>query len=244
MAENNNFSNEYSYRQYVRRESGLRYAPIDPELEFYDMIVAGDTKGIEVHVAKSFMDKEGLGVLSENPVQNAKYHLAISAGQIARKCIEAGMDLPTAFGLSDFYISKADVCKSIKDVSDMHRMMCLDYTKRMNMLKKNRISSKPVSLTIDYIYEHLHTRISLKELADNVGLSQSHLSRIFAEETGETITAYINNRKLETAENMLLHSKYTPAQIASILCFCSQSYFTEQFRKKNGVTPKQFLKRG
>ncbi len=41
-------------------------------------------------------------------------------------------------------------------------------------------------------------------------------------------------------ENMLKNSDYSCSEISSFLAFNSQSHFTEAFRKKNGVTPKQF----
>ena len=55
-----------------------------------------------------------------------------------------------------------------------------------------------------------------------------------------TVNGYIKNKKLETARNMLLYSDFTAAEISFILAFNSQSYFTEVFRKKYGLTPSDF----
>lgn len=110
--------------------------------------------------------------------------------------------------------------------------MCVDYTIRMKNLRKKKICSQPVAKCIDYICESLHTRITLDTLADHVGLNPSYLSRLFKAETGQTISAYISDKKVETACNMLIYSEYSPVEIATILCFPNQSYFTNVFRKK------------
>ncbi len=54
------------------------------------------------------------------------------------------------------------------------------------------------------------------------------------------VAMMILRRRLEVAENMLKNSDYSCSEISSFLAFNSQSHFTEAFRKKNGVTPKQF----
>jgi AraC-like DNA-binding protein len=51
---------------------------------------------------------------------------------------------------------------------------------------------------------------------------------------------YIQKKKIETAQNMLKYSDYSPAQIASILAFPTQSYFVEVFKKRVGMTPKKY----
>ena len=118
--------------------------------------------------------------------------------------------------------------------------MCEDYTKRMKSLRKEKICSKQIAECIDYIYDHLHTRITIETLADHVKLNPSYLSRLFKKEIGTTVRSYIQPTKIETAKNMLIYSDYTLSQISSTLAFPSQSYFTEIFRKKTGLTPTNY----
>lgn len=231
---------EIFYKEFVRRESNIQRAPYDPELEFYAVIKAGDVERTRDLCKESLLEKAGLGTLSDDYLQNIKYHFAITAALVARYCIEGGMDLSVSYGLSDFYIQKADKCKSPQEVAALHSIMCLDYAKRMRNLRKKEICSKHVAKCIDYIYDHLHTRITVASLAACTGLNPSYLSRLFKKETGMTISEYIQSRKVETAKNMLAYSDFSTAQIASILAFSSQSYFTEVFRKRTGMTPLRY----
>ena len=225
------YSKEIFYQEFIRREDSTNRAPYNPELEFYSIIQNGDIEQVkELCKASPLKDKKGLGLLSEKPVNNIRYHFVITTALVARYCIEGGLDVATAYNLSDFYIKKSDTMKSVEDISELHAFMCIDYA----------ICSKPVAECIDYIYDHLHTRITVELLAKRVNLTPSYLSRLFKKETGDNIGHYIKMLKLDTARNMLIYSDYSPAQIAQTLAFPSQSYFTEQFRLHTGLTPANY----
>lgn len=231
---------EFVYQEYVRREKNVVHAPYNPELEFYSLIKAGDINAINEACKNPFTKKTGFGILSDNKLQNFKYHLVITLAMIARYCIEGGLDVTTAFSVSDFYIQKADKATTFEEIDKYHHLACIDYATRMKAVHKKTITSKHVSKCIDYINEHLHTKISLEELAEYVNLNPTYLSRLFKSETGETVREFITNTKVDTAKNMLIYSDYGPAEIASILAFSDQSYFTEVFRKYTGMTPKKY----
>lgn len=231
---------ELVYKEFAQRENDILRAPYNPELEFYDAIKSGNLKKVRELCLEPLMDKAGLGTLSLNPLQNMKFHFVITTALVARYCIEGGMELSAAYSLSDFYIQKADSCKTAKAVSDLHPVMCEDYTKRMRSLRKKKICSKQIAECLDYIYDHLHTRITIDTLAAHVHLSPAYLSKLFKKETGSTISSYILSTKIETAQNMLTYSNYSISQIASTLAFPNQSYFAENFRKQTGTTPSQY----
>lgn len=170
---------ELVYREFVQRENNLLRAPYNPEVSFYAAIKEGDVAKVEQLCQESLLDKEGLGTLSDHYLQNIKYHYVITTAIIARYCIEGGMELSNAYSLSDFYIQKADRCKTPEEVAALHPAMCMDYTKRMRNLRKSKISSLHIAVCLDYIYDHLHTHITAEQLAKLTGLNISYLSRLF-----------------------------------------------------------------
>ena len=227
-----------AYREFIQREESFVRAAYNPEVEFYTYITSGDLTMVDRLTADNWLDKqEGWGVLSDNKLQNLKYHFVITTAVIARYCINNGMALQTAYNLSDYYIRLADRSSLYETIARIHRDMCLDYTKRMRELQKERVCSAHIIRCVDYIYDNLHTRITLKNLCDITGLSRSYLSKLFLKEMGVHAGDYINEKKIETACNMLRFSDYPAADIAAILAFPSQSYFTEVFKKKTGLTP-------
>lgn len=236
----NSRKKKISYRQFLHKEYEILHAPYQPEMDFFKAIRYGQIKKVQELCSESFIEKKGLGTLSKQPLQNMKYHFTISTAVIARECIDGGLSLPESYSMSDYYIQHVDIASSLDEISDLHDEMCLAYAKRMHELNKQSIASRAVSKCIDYIYEHLHTRITIDILAELCGLSEAYLSRLFKKETGYTISSYILSKKLETAKSMLAYSDYSIAEISASLAFPSQSYFSNALKKECGLTPLKY----
>ena len=81
------------------------------------------------------------------------------------------------------------------------------------------------------------------EVARRAGLSQTHLDRLMAVETGHTIHQQIELRRLQLAQDALQAQTASLKSIAYDLGFCSPSHFHSWFRKRQGMTPAQFRQR-
>lgn len=234
-------TNKLLYREFLDRENHTIRAPYQIELDFYTRVKMGELEKIKELCPDDLTQKEGLGTLSSNPLQSYKYHVVIGVSMITRYCIDGGMDYHAAYTLSDYYILAADKCSSIGELSKLHKTMCIDYATRMkNLHLAAQTYSTHISACIDYIYDHLHTRITLNQLADYVSLSPAHLSRLFKKETTMTISDYIQYKKIDTAKRMLVHSDYSISSIAETLAFSSQSHFSNVFIKHTKETPLQY----
>ena len=232
-----------SYQEFLHREYEFFRAPLAPEMDFYETIRSGNLRKIKNLLNEPFHMKKGFGILSNNPLSNLKYHFTITVALVARFCISGGLSQSEAYNLSDYYIRLADEAQTPEEISDIHKEMCLHYTKQMLALQKSTITSKAVTACIDYIYEHLHTRITLETLASVTNLSAPYHSRLFKKETGYPVSGYILSKKLETAKSMLASSDYSIAEISASLAFPSQSYFTNVLKKDCGMTPKEYRSR-
>lgn len=233
-----NTEQSFTHSTFLQRENFNLHSAYSTELAFYHAVQSGDIK--KVKETMSPLDSEGFGSLSTNPVRNLRYHLIISIAMITRYCMEAGMPSEEAYTLSDLYIQKADIAPTTETISALHKQMVFDFTKRMRNLKTEQIYSKPICQCLDYIYDYLHTPITLQELADYVSLTPAYLSALFKKQVGTTISAYIRSLRIDAAKNMLRYSEYTPIEIGNYLCFSSHSYFIQIFRQETGLTPRQY----
>ena len=220
------------------REYMLSHLPYEREMAFYQSIKTGNVK--EAKRLFKPLDAEGMGKLSDDPLRNLKYHLIITVAFITRYCIEGGMEMETAYNMSDAYIQRIDKCAGKDEIHAIHQELVEGYAKRMHDIIKHRLLSKPVILCIDYIYNHLHSRITLKELAQTAGLSESYLSRLFKKEIGATVSQYIAQKRVEAAENLLKYSDYSCVEISNYLCFNSESYFIQVFKSYTKMTPREY----
>ena len=211
------------------------------EILFYQAVANGDVETVRKNCKQArFLDSDGVGVLSKDPVTNMKYHFVITAAMIARLCRQSGMALEQAFRMSDFYILSLDNIHTVREVRDLHDEMVLDYAQKMRMVSGDYVGSKYINGCKEYIYAHLKERITVAQLADALGVSAGYLSRLFKNETGDSVSAYIRKQKIETAKRLLKYSDYSLIDIANRLSFSSQSHFIQQFRELVGMTPKKY----
>lgn len=94
---------------------------------------------------------------------------------------------------------------------------------------------------IDYIQAHLADDISLSAIAQSVGMSQYHFSRLFKQATGFSPYQYVVKCRVERGKELLLQKKFTIAEVALEVGFSNQGHFTQNFKRLIGVTPKQLV---
>jgi AraC family transcriptional regulator len=94
-----------------------------------------------------------------------------------------------------------------------------------------------------YVESHMDENIDLDMLASTVGLSRYHFARSFKQSEGITPHAFLLKRRLESAQELLLHSTISLSEIALAVGFADQSHFTRRFRQWSGVSPGEFRKR-
>ena len=227
--------------EFRNREYMITHLSYDREMEFYQSVKVGN-RAEALRLFKP-LDSEGLGKLSEDPLRNLKYHLIITIAFITRYCIEGGLPMEEAYNLSDIYIQRVDRCEAVAEVDEIHREVVDDYSRRMEKLHKNKLLSRPVITCIDYIYDNLHSKITLEDLADITGLSAPYLSKLFHKEMGVTVKQYILSKKVDAAENLLKFSDYPCSDISQYLGFGTESHFIYVFRKFTKTTPGEYRER-
>ena len=81
-----------------------------------------------------------------------------------------------------------------------------------------------------------------KKIAGSLGYASYYLSRLFRQETGTSINAYIRKRKVERAKEYIKMSGLSTAEISVRLSFSSVSYFCSVFKEETGMTPGNYAK--
>ncbi|WP_024866627.1 helix-turn-helix domain-containing protein [Butyrivibrio sp. FCS014] len=233
--------NDWVKVEFLSPESDMIHRPQTDELLFYRQVASGDVEAITENCRQHrFLDKEGVGTLSKDPVLNLKYHFVVTAALVSRICTENGMEMEQSFRLSDYYIGKLDFASNEEEIEKWHNKMVLDYTRRMQLLKQSSSLSRPVSECMNYIYAHIKDRVTIDDLAAVTGNSPSYISRLFKSEVGVPVSDYIRKVKLDKAKNLLRFSDFTLVEIAQYLSFSSQSHFIKLFKEETKMTPKKY----
>lgn len=93
---------------------------------------------------------------------------------------------------------------------------------------------------INRILTHPSEIPDMTEASLAVGMSYYSFSRFFKRTTGVSYHAYCNQLRLQYAENSLLHSNKSIAEIAREIGIDTASYFTRMFKQHYGISPMQF----
>lgn len=95
---------------------------------------------------------------------------------------------------------------------------------------------------MDYIHHHYMEKIELSHLAEVLNLSKSSFCRKFKVHMNCTVFEYLINYRLSKAEELLLHTDKSIAEIAYQCGFGSTSYFIEKFKMKTQRSPLHYRK--
>ncbi|MGI5990039.1 MAG: AraC family transcriptional regulator [Lachnospiraceae bacterium] len=109
-----------------------------------------------------------------------------------------------------------------------------------------RISPKNLGLlrrVTEYAGSHLTDRISIAQMAELTGFSETHFIRFFKQCTGLHFTEWLNRYRLSMAARLLLISDAPITEVAAEAGFFNLSYFNRTFKARYGVTPRDYRKR-
>ena len=96
---------------------------------------------------------------------------------------------------------------------------------------------------IHHISIHIARTITLDELASIACITKSYLIRLFTHAMNISPTRYINRKKIERAQLMLLTEQLPVKEVAYRLGFSDHSYFIRLFRQTVGISPQEYRRR-
>jgi two-component system response regulator YesN len=103
--------------------------------------------------------------------------------------------------------------------------------------------SNVINKVMQYIEEHLTEEFSREDIADHVFLNSAYLSRLFRKETGESLSDYILDARVNKAKYLLEKTNNKISDIACTIGYDNFSYFAKMFKKSTGVTPQEYRKK-
>ena len=97
-----------------------------------------------------------------------------------------------------------------------------------------------VAAAVAYLRENYPSHITLEDLAMHIFLNKDYLNRIFREETGLPIKAFLQKLRVDEACRLLDNENMPVAQIAAVCGFGDMKTFYAAFKKQTGTTPGRY----
>lgn len=207
------------------------------ENELMDLVASGQTHRSEAMMA-SYAAKNFDQRLTDS-LRNTKNYLII-CNTLMRKAAERG-------GVHPFYLNSvsSEFARKIELISSAEKgqqLMEEIINSYGRLVRKHAMKhySPIVQKAVTCIELGLENDLSLQALADVLNINPSYLSTLFRRETGQTVTAYVNEKRMQAGARLL---QTTRLQIQTVAQHCGISdvnYFSKLFKKQYGISPKQF----
>lgn len=133
----------------------------------------------------------------------------------------------------------------ISSTENVREMLEVIYCFEEKVKKEKEDSSYSflVKQAVQIIKKNFTKKITLEEVAEQLGISAGYFSRIFSSETQETFSNYVIRRRIEYAQELIMTTNYKFYEIAEMCGFSSPVHFNNTFKKLCGVTPNQYRKK-
>lgn len=233
----NYINNQLNKTQIEYRERNFLHPSILTEEELLKAISAGDLKK-----ASNILDNINKAVranLSNSPINSLKNSLIATCTLFTRAAIRGNVIAEKAFTLSDTFIIEIDQTQDMEKLKQLEYMMLEHFIGLVNKAK-NATYSQTINKAMFYIKNNLLYPLTLKDISDHCYVNASYLSHLFKKEVGVAVMQYINEQRIKEAKKMLVHTTNSISDIAFLLQYCNQSYFSTQFKLYENMTPRQF----
>jgi two-component system, response regulator YesN len=157
---------------------------------------------------------------------------------VIKYLLEKNIDIHDIFHANfDIYyeLSTRETIQEIKDwLLDVY-LRVKEYYDGVRCSTKKNLDS-----IIEYIANNYKRDIGINDISDAVGLSYSHVRKIFKDELGENIMDYINIMRIKDAKLLLINTDLSIKNIAVNLGYNNDQSFTRFFKKYKGMTPGEY----
>jgi two-component system response regulator YesN len=208
------------------------------EGELIDLIKMGDRKG-----AKELLD-DLLGTIlfrSHEQIGVLKARTLEIIFIIARAAVEAGANLEEILGFKYQYIqnlSKDDTPETLYYFLRKAFDQLFECIYQNRNIRHTRVFTKAK----EFIWGNYHQEISLKKIAEAVGINPFYLSHLFRKEMGISFLEYLTSVRLSIAKKLLQQTNLSIIEICLEVGYQDPSHFAKVFRKKEGIRPTEYRK--
>jgi AraC-like DNA-binding protein len=99
-----------------------------------------------------------------------------------------------------------------------------------------------IKATLHYMMQHLHQPMKVTVLSTMAGLSQSRFFEVFKDVTGQTPLNFFTRARMHRAGELLDQTKLRIKEVAALLGYDDQFYFSRVFKSVHGIPPREYRK--
>ena len=206
--------------------------------EIVQLLLRRDTAALERMVAQ----------LTENVVVKLKDqslivpYLVVMVSGVLGQVSQDGVDLTEAERIVTAFSTRGRHPVSARDIGEMLRQFFRQTLAALDQSLQS-YQQKLLGKVKQYIDAHLQdSQLRLENIADEVHVTHSHLSRIFKRSEGINVSDYITQKRIEKATQLLRSTSESISFVSEQVGYASPYYFSACFKKVTGMTPSEYRK--
>ncbi len=165
-----------------------------------------------------------------------KMRISELATLVSRAAVEGGAEAEAVMVILDKFNEKINACSRMEEFfSHMQNLVTMFLNQSVSLEDKKH--SGLVNEAKGFILDNYSHPIKIDDVAAQLFISPSHLSRLFRQELNCTVNDYITRVRVEQAVELMKKPELSVAQVSQAVGFQSQSYFAKVFSKHIGVAP-------
>jgi len=152
---------------------------------------------------------------------------------------ELGVDFEKHLGKNFEPYKEIDKYETIEDIKEWFNNLMQSFIKIIKETKNEKYKGI-VKVAIQFIQEQYSEDINLTDISNTVFVTPNYLSRVFKEQTGESLINWLNRFRTEKAKTLLHDLEIKVYEIAEKVGYNDYKYFSHIFKKYTGMTPKEY----
>ena len=133
-----------------------------------------------------------------------------------------------------------DICQAYMEILIVQLMRDASFSG--TSVSADPVNSRQCTMIRRYIDSHYKEPLTLDLLAEIATVNKYYLSHIYKEAYGISPISYMIACRIQEGKRLLADTDLSLSQISSILGFSSPSYFSQSFRKAEGISPVEYRK--
>ena len=115
-----------------------------------------------------------------------------------------------------------------------------DLSKDAEETENNEANSFIVKNALEYIRENSQEKLRLTDVADQVYVSQWHLSKLLNKHTGKTFSDILNGARMDKSKELLKDPSLRICDVAEMVGFQDLAHFSRVFKKMEGMSANEY----
>ncbi len=216
--------------------TGADSYPLDKENKLITMISLGDKNGAQKVLSEILAHTFFATGAKFDLIKARVLELVVV---LSRAALHGGADPTQIFGMNYTYLNQINSFNSVEQLTLWMSRIIDRFTECVFDLQDVK-HIDVIYKSIEYIRRNYMKKVTLDEVSENAALSPSYFSRIFKKEMKTSFNSYLNNVRIEMSKKLLLDEDIPLSDIAMLVGFEHQSYYSKIFKQNTEISPRHY----